>query len=228
MDAYNYIKNAIIEGEFEAGKRLTEEFLANLLQLSRTPIREALNRLSTEGLLISLKRGMAVRSYSSKDIIQIYDLRAIMEGYAAGYAAEKRTEVDLFEIEEINKSFNETVDKFKETGSHDKKLIIKDLYRYNSQFHEKVLDICDNPYLDFFISKVTVLPIMYSSFSLYSQEEVAESLKSHNSLIKAIRNKEIERAKIIMMEHIYQGRDNALEIQSTKLNNETIKEVEFQ
>ncbi|WP_370639189.1 GntR family transcriptional regulator, partial [Cohnella sp. REN36] len=73
MNAYDFIRSAIIEGDYAPGQRLTEEALAAELHISRTPIREALKRLETEGLIVSLKRGVSVKTFSRESIRQIYD-----------------------------------------------------------------------------------------------------------------------------------------------------------
>ena len=67
MDAYKYIKGAIIDGRYTPGMRLGEEFLAKELNLSRTPIREAIRHLEAEGLVVPLKRGVSVRNFTRSD-----------------------------------------------------------------------------------------------------------------------------------------------------------------
>lgn len=212
MSPYEYIKKAIIEGDYKYGERLPEVTLANKLNVSRTPVREALKRLSAEGLVVTLKRGMAVRSFSRSDINQIYDLRALLEGYAAAQAAHNRLDNDIKELSATNNSFekkiNTLLNEHRGTDSYKEK--VKDIYLLNNEFHKQVLMASKNDHLYFLISKVMVLPLVFHSFYSYNEQEGLSSILSHNIIIKAIREGEADRAKVAMMEHIFQGRDNIL------------------
>jgi DNA-binding GntR family transcriptional regulator len=81
--AYNSIKEYILEGKVDGAARLTEEFLSNRLGISKSPIREALNRLEAEGLIrIEARRGAYLRTFSTKEIDELYDLREALEVHA--------------------------------------------------------------------------------------------------------------------------------------------------
>lgn len=206
MDAYAFIRKAIIEGDYEPGQRLTEESLAAELSLSRTPIREALQRLVTEGLVTPLKRGITVRTFSQKDIKQIYELRALLEGYAASQAALYRMESDVANLEQIHEQFAEAIkrsaDKFNEN--------IKEIARFNNKFHEAVMNACKNDHIHFMISKVVVLPLVFRSFYWYDKEEIYRSRDNHQTIIDAIKERNPDRARTAMQEHIYKGYDHVL------------------
>lgn len=80
--AYGSIKQYILEGKLDEGARLTEEFLATTLGISKSPIREALNRLETEGLIrIEPRRGAYLKDISTKDVNDLYGLREALETY---------------------------------------------------------------------------------------------------------------------------------------------------
>ena len=81
--AYNSIKEYILEGKLDESGRLTEEFLSKRLGISKSPIREALNRLEAEGLIrIEARRGAYLRTFSIKEIDELYDLREALEVHA--------------------------------------------------------------------------------------------------------------------------------------------------
>jgi DNA-binding GntR family transcriptional regulator len=206
MEAYEFIRNAIIEGDYEPGMRLTEEFLAAELQLSRTPIREALKRLQTEGLITPLKRGLSVRTFSPQDIQQIYDLRALLEGYAASQAALLRSEHDVQVIKKINLLYAQAINRF----DHSHAVTIKEIARLNNRYHEAILAASHNNHIEFLISKVVVLPLVFRSFFWYDQPAVKQSLLDHQIILRAIELQDPDRAKTAMMEHIYKGRDHVL------------------
>jgi DNA-binding GntR family transcriptional regulator len=222
MDAYDFIRNAIIEGDYEPGQRLTEEYLAAELNLSRTPVREAIKRLEIEGLVTPLKRGVSVRTFSKKDIKQIYDLRALLEGYAASQAALFRTENDINEMNKTNRLYAGAIDRMGEFHP----VNIKEIVRLNNKFHEIILFASKNDHIHFLISKVVVLPLVFRSFHWYDKQEIIRSLDNHQTISEAIQNRDPDRAKTAMLEHIYRGHDHVLNHLSFSDENE--KEVESQ
>lgn len=81
--AYGSIKQYILEGRLEENRRLTEEFLSGQLGISKSPIREAMNRLEAEGLIrIESRHGAYLRSFSTKEIDDLYGLREVLEVHA--------------------------------------------------------------------------------------------------------------------------------------------------
>ena len=218
MDAYSYIKNAIIEGIYEPGKRLTEEALAKELNISRTPIREAIQQLLADGFIVQLKRGVAVREFTKVDIRQIYDLRAVLESYAASEAAFRRTETDLIKMKEANEAYRKAVEEFIQSKSNNLDFITET----NRQFHDAILDAAQNDYLRFHLEKVIVLPLVFQSFYWYTEQELLRSYDIHNYIYHAIKHQEFERAKTAMREHVYLARDHVLK-HSDKINNKLSK-----
>src|SRR3989454_12817004 len=88
--ATELIREAIIEGRLEPGRRLKEEELARELGISRTPVREALLMLQAEDLVVATpNRGATVRVHDANDLHDLYELRALLEGYATRRAAER-------------------------------------------------------------------------------------------------------------------------------------------
>jgi DNA-binding GntR family transcriptional regulator len=85
--AYNSIKRHILEGTLDENTRLTEEFLSKRLGISKSPVREALNSLQTEGLIhIEPRRGARLRRFSVKEVKNLYDLRETLEVFAVSSA----------------------------------------------------------------------------------------------------------------------------------------------
>ncbi|TLS35592.1 GntR family transcriptional regulator [Pseudalkalibacillus caeni] len=220
MNAYNFIKDAIVHGKYHPGMRLTEEHLASELKLSRTPIREAIKQLKSEGLIVPLKKGVSVRHFTKEDIRQIYDLRTLLEGYAASQAAVNRTEADLLRMSEHNLQYEKAINRY----SEDDLTIIKEIVEANQQFHEEIVKTSGNQHIHFHISKVVVVPLIFRSFYWYKEDKLRRSLDYHHILLDAIENRDSERARIAMTEHIYQGRDQVLKHLDDIKNKELIKE----
>jgi len=206
LDVYQLIKEAIVVGKYRPGMRLTEEFLAREWQVSRTPVREALKQLESEGLLTPLRRGMIVRTFSREDIRQIYDLRTLLEGYAAGQAALYRSPEELKEMQEANLAYEQAL-REQEPRDLDGMLGI---LRINQRFHEAVHAASRNEHLRFHIGKLIVLPLVFQSFYWYDRSEQLRSLEFHRIILEAIEKRDGDRAKIAMHEHICQGRDRVL------------------
>lgn len=207
MDPYNFIKEAIVTGKYKAGERLTEESLANELSVSRTPIREAIKLLESDGLITPLKRGVTVRKFTKEDIRQIYDIRALLESYAASQAAIYRSELDIQCMLNANKKYRKTIDLHINDREHPQ---IDEIVRVNKIFHDSFLTASKNEYLQFHISKVAVLPLMYHSFYWYDDNQLKRSLEFHQTILQSIIDNEVERAKVAVQEHIFQGRDHVL------------------
>ena len=101
--AYNVLLEMIIGGRFESGERLIEEQLAENLGVSRTPLRDAINRLAKDGLVsIQPRKGASVQRFSIDDVMEVYDIRIALEGLATGLAAAK---IDLNKLEKLKVLF---------------------------------------------------------------------------------------------------------------------------
>lgn len=207
MNPYNAIKNAIIIGEYEPGTRLTEEALAESLQVSRTPIRDAIKQLESDGLIIPYKRrGYIVKEFSIKDIRQIYNLRALLESHGTSEAAMNRTDEELELMREKNTAYEQAIAKLERSDIE----TIKNIQQANQDFHEEIFKAAKNEHLRAHIAKLVVVPLIFRSFYWYNERQLLRSLEVHKTILKAIENQEPDRAKIAMQEHIYQGRDDVL------------------
>src|SRR5579864_9777932 len=106
--ATELIREAIIDGRLPPGQRLKEEELAQELGISRTPVREALLILQAEGLVTAVpNRGAVVRTYTESDLVDMYELRALLESFAAHQAAKRITEAQLAALSDSCEHFKE-------------------------------------------------------------------------------------------------------------------------
>lgn len=100
--AYAHLRGAILMGALSPGARISEPGLAQELGVSRTPVREALQRLAQEGLVELLPgKGARVRVLSAEEVREVYDVRALLEGEAAALAAQNATEAELNRLERL-------------------------------------------------------------------------------------------------------------------------------
>src|SRR4051812_2162338 len=100
--AYTVVRDGILSGNFARGERLREEELAGLAGVSRTPIREALRRLDAEGLVeFRPNRGARVTAWTTKELEDLYDARALLESRAARFAASRITADEIAELADL-------------------------------------------------------------------------------------------------------------------------------
>lgn len=196
--ATELIREAIVDGRLEPGRRLKEEELARELGISRTPVREALLVLQTEGLIDSTpNRGATVRTYTPDEIEEMYDLRALLEGHAAHRAALRITRNGIRRLHESNRRFSRL------RAADD----LTELISENLAFHREVLDAAGSPRLSELVRKAIELPLVYRSYVWYSPEQKLISEHYHQQLTHALEDHDAERAELIMKEHVFEARD---------------------
>lgn len=196
--ASEVIREAIIHGRLAPDQRLKEEELARELGMSRTPVREALLMLQSEGLVeLSPRRGATVRSYAVDDLDDTYQLRAVLEGYAARRAATRISSEDVARLEE-------SCARFDRLRAQDDVL---DLVKENIFFHNVVLEASASDRLAQMVRKVIEIPLVYKSFYWYSPEQKLISEHYHDQLTRALRRGDAERAELIMRQHVLEARD---------------------
>lgn len=196
--ATELIRAAVIDGRLEPGQRLKEEELARELGISRTPVREALLVLQTEGLLESApNRGATVRTFEADDLDDLYQLRAVLEGFAARRAAARITDAELALLSESNERFVRLRDADE----------IADLVRENVRFHDAILAAAGSERLTQLVRGVIQLPLVYRSYFWYSPEQKLISEHYHRQLTAALAVRDAERAELVMKEHVLEARD---------------------
>ncbi|MFJ7640230.1 GntR family transcriptional regulator [Peribacillus sp. NPDC046944] len=214
MDVYAKIREDILNGVLAPGEKLGEEKLASTLHVSRTPLREAIRRLTVEGLLIHTpNRGVTVRNYTLEDIIDAYNLRAVVEGYTASLAALNRESQQITRLEEANTKYRTAI----EHGIKVKKKETDAILQSNSQFHEIIVSMSKSSYVKNILSTLVAIPVLYRGFYWFDEDDLKTSIQHHNSLIIAIKNGDAEQARVIMASHLYHGRDRV--VHYSKLNN---------
>jgi DNA-binding GntR family transcriptional regulator len=196
--ATELIRAAILDGRLEPGRRLKEEELARELGISRTPVREALLVLQTEGLLESApNRGATVRSYEAEDLDDLYQLRAVLEGFAARRAALRISEDGIEQL-------RESCERFVVLRDGDD---IADLVEENLFFHTTILEAAGSERLAQMVRKVIEVPLVYRSYFWYSPEQKLISEHYHRQLTSAFSARDAERAELVMKEHVLEARD---------------------
>jgi DNA-binding GntR family transcriptional regulator len=196
--ATEVIREAILDGRLVPGQRLKEEELARELGISRTPVREALLVLQTEGMVEAApNRGATVRSYDADDLGEMYLLRAALEGLAARLAAERVTPRDLAKL-------HKSCDRFESAGMLG---TLKELVKENLFFHNTILDVAGSERISQLVRSVTELPLVYKSYLWYSPSQKLVSAHYHRQIVHALEAGDPERAESVMKQHVFEARD---------------------
>ncbi|MGV9796499.1 GntR family transcriptional regulator [Mycobacterium sp. NPDC003449] len=201
MDVYQQLREAIVDGAFAAGDPLTELALAAQYRVSRTPVREALRRLEQDGLVQRGPRGMQVRGRSPEEILEIYEVRIILEGAAARAAAERRTDLDLLRLEQVHTAMQDA-----STDDPDRLTIT------NRKFHEAVWAMSHNATLVDLLVRLHAHLIRYRETTLTYPDRWDTVLKEHRQLIEAIKAGDRDLAGKIAEDHMTGARNVRLQM----------------
>jgi DNA-binding GntR family transcriptional regulator len=200
--AYKELKRIILENEISPGAKLNEAELATALGVSRTPVREAINRLEKEGLVeIIPQRGAFVVRFSERDIYEFFLIRENLEGLAACLAAEKINERDLARLEACVEGFSEPYTE-------------KDIRRYAGEdfkFHQTIINLSGAQRLINLISTLYDYIQAFRLTTLGLSNRMKTSLDNHRLLIEALRERNPEKAERRMRQHLRHVRDGVME-----------------
>jgi DNA-binding GntR family transcriptional regulator len=194
-EVYEALRQAIVEGEYRPNQRLVEAELAERLAVSRTPIRESMQRLAADGLVLSRRRGWIVREHSVQEIRDIFEVRAALEGFAARLAATRATDDELARIERIHRSYAERL-ATTNRGS---------LLRDNDDFHDAVVAASGNERLAEQIKRNSQFYFVHRMAGFLSDEEVRVLVAGHQDLVDALLARDPEKAERVAREGVMTG-----------------------
>lgn len=198
---YERLKAAILDGTLAPGSQLVESWAAQWCGVSRTPIREALTRLQQDGLLQRGDRGLVVRERSPEEILDIYEVRIVLETMAAGMAAERHTAFDRRRLQRLLK----TTATVKADDS-------AEMFRANREFHNSVWLATHNEALVDLLTRLNLHLVRYPATTLSFPGRWERALREHAELIDALLQRDAARARLCAESHFTQARDIRLEL----------------
>ncbi|MEG9247125.1 GntR family transcriptional regulator [Arthrobacter sp. Soc17.1.1.1] len=199
--AYGQVRSMIASGELAAGSWLRETTLADRIGVSRTPIREALNRLAAEGLVeLSRNKGAQVVSFSPDDVAGLYDVRAGFEPHAVLLSVPKLTDDDITELASLSERMEAVV---AEGGD------LAGLGALNAAFHGIFIERCGNRHVATALQSVMRPAVVAHTFRKYSAEALRRSMQHHAELVAAAAARDGEWAESVMRTHILAARNAA-------------------
>lgn len=207
QDVFEYLKNAIIDQTILPGERLVESKIADMLGISRTPLREALHKLEREDWIEKIPSGgYMVTTLTKDDIEQTFGIRSVLEAYAARLAAENHKEKDLIPLEKKINEFQSWLEK----DNREK------LQKINTELHDILYALSNNPRLIKMINQLRAQISRFRQIILKQEGYALESHEDHLRMLSLIKDRDGEGVEQLIRHHIDKGKHAVL----NKLNKE--------
>lgn len=191
LGCYQQLITRIQKGLLKPGDYLREQVIAEELGVSRTPVREALRRLESDGLVISEPRfGMVIRDLSYAEVVELYEIREVLERTAAQMSARVITAIELQELELIQGAM--------EKARHDS----REMAVLNHTFHVAVLNSAKNRYLWKALESVQKAMLILGPSTMEFPERADTAIEEHRLLLEALRARDVKKAEQVMGEHL--------------------------
>ncbi len=199
VSCYRELIDRLQAGAIQPGDYLREQQVAEEFGISRTPVREALRKLETEGLLVSEPRlGMRVRVLDYTEVIEIYEVREVHERAVARIAAVKATEIELAELKNIQANF----EKAKNSSSK--------MAALNQQFHFALLQMAKNRFLTKAVESMQRTMLVLGPSTLTDNKRANTAIKEHRALIQALEKRDADKAESIMSTHLQNAQQSRI------------------
>ncbi len=200
---YEYLKASILSGRLNPGERLTEEHLAKKLGISRTPVREALHKLESEGLIKPLpSRGFIAARDSKDDIEELFEIRAVLEGYALRVICGRTDDALLDRLEETVRKAEAAL----------RARSLDDVFQWNTRFHDMLHElIVDRHRLYHQIVTMRQYVLRYRKNTLQYPDGGERTVDGHRKILLALRLRDPDLCERLMREHIQQSKKDALQ-----------------
>lgn len=201
---FDKIEKDILTGVYKKGDILTEIELSKVLNVSRTPIRESIRRLEQDNLIKETGKGHVVLGVSQQDIIDIYDIRLKIEGYAASLCAQNITKEKLEEMREVVYLLE----------FYTQKNITDKIKGADSVFHELIYENSGSEIYNWILSSLHKKIQKIRSVSVSDPTRADKAVLEHKAIFDAIEKGDAEMAEKLMTDHINNARNNILKIEN--------------
>jgi DNA-binding GntR family transcriptional regulator len=192
------LRQRIFSRELEPGSWIDEMKIAEEYGISRTPLREALKVLAAEGLVtMKVRRGAYVTEVSETDLADVYHLLALLESDAAGVVAERATDSEIKELQQLHKELEAA------KGNREK------FFALNERFHMRLLAIAGNRWRDQMVADLRKVMKLNRHNSLLKSGRVEDSMLEHRALMDALTRRDAKAAVKRMQEHFRNGLEAA-------------------
>jgi DNA-binding GntR family transcriptional regulator len=205
---FETIRNAIVSGDLKPGERVMEVQMAESLGVSRTPVREAIRKLELEGLIIMLPRkGAYVADLSVKDLTEVMEIRASLEGLAAGLASIRIDAAEIKELEIYALKFHKSIDEDVDA------LILRDF-----EFHDAIFKASRNERLIQLNNNLIEQVQRFREIYHKKVNKSKETSKEHYAIVDAISKGDVDKAEKLARIHIENAEKSILKMMEGKLS----------
>lgn len=195
---YAALRTRLLAGDHPRDASLVPQALSEEFQVSRTPVREALGLLEQDGLLVSTSRGFTIRQRSDEEVLEIFEVRGILESSAAHAAATRCSPIDLARLQELADRARQATDPAAKR-------------RFFNLFHDCVRDAAHNTTIASLVNTLSAQIKLAAPWKTdESDEGLARSMDEHDAVLEAILAGDGELARTRMLEHLAHDRDNRI------------------
>ncbi|MET7394338.1 GntR family transcriptional regulator [Dactylosporangium sp. NPDC005572] len=199
--AVEQLRERILGGEYAPGERLGEVDLAEKLGVSRTPVREALRRLSAEGLVeLTTNKGARVVEYPREDLDHIFEIRARLEGLAARSAATTASAADIDRLDAIATELKE----------HSEAGRLEEVYRLNADYHATLNGLAGSPVVAATVAHLVHASVLMRTLHAFDEAAHRRSVNHHLEIVAALRARDGDWAEAVMRAHLLSARASLL------------------
>ncbi len=188
--AYRRLLDDIRNGTLPPGARLRETELADRFGISRTPVREAIRQLEADGLVVHLPRqGATIRTLDHAEVVELYEMRAVLEGTAARLAARAASDIELAELAALNAELADTP-----AGPQAREV--------NRMFHRALIDAARNRFLLKAMSALQKTLLILGPTTLAEPARAEAAVAEHAAVLAALRARDGVAAEAAMRGHV--------------------------
>ena len=202
------VRADIMSGDLAGSERLGEANLAERYGLSRTPVREALRRLQSEGLIEALPhRGARVIDWRTLDIAAIYDMRAVIEGFLVRRAAITMSDAEIARLGVLC----EEVERTTATMTLGDPVLIDVTAAFNTEFHGSIARAAGGELFAAVRNSIVIAPLVLRTVHAYTRDDQERSNRHHREILAAFRARSPDWAESVMLAHVYSAKSRLLE-----------------
>jgi DNA-binding GntR family transcriptional regulator len=204
------LRELLVEGQIQPGAKLNERALAEQLNVSRTPLREAIKMLAAEGLVELLpNRGAVAVSLSEQDVVNTFEVMAGLEGMSGELAVQRLTEAELAEIKALH---------YEMLAAHTRR-DLSAYYRLNAQIHQAINAAAKNPVLVATFTQVNARLQALRFRSNLDEAKWKHAVVEHGQMLDALAQRDAPALRSLLEQHLHHKRDAVLELLRTTHNN---------
>jgi DNA-binding GntR family transcriptional regulator len=213
---YVALRNAIINGTFPLGERINEKSLAIQLSISRTPLRQAIARLSKEGLVQAIPNyGVIINNISLSSIKEIFRIRKALEIILFDACLENVTDQDILHFESLCSQMMQAEEKDK----------IEEVFLLFSEYNTYAMKVSNMPRLTVLLEQLSEYLKNFRSYSFYSKDRRLRAIYEHTSIIEHLRNHDSDLLAQAVEQHIANSEQETIDrfIENNRLENDSKK-----